>query len=150
MGTHQRVWMRRCTGLVHHLQPRSAAAPFFSVGGMGNSPMHHAGPRMEAILQRRHIDSGARERATVAGGCFWGLELAYQRLPGVIKTSVGYINGHVKDPSYEEVCSGMSGHAEAVDVEFDPETISYDDIIDVFWEQHDPTTLNRQVNFSAF
>ena len=67
-------------------------------------------------------------------------------MPGVTNTSVGYINGHQKSPSYDAVCSGTTGHAEAVDVEFDPSTVSYDEILTVFWDQHDPTTLNRQGN----
>merc|ERR1712216_701894 len=116
------------------------------MGQAGSGPVHAIGARMQRLLQRPHSDSGARERATVAGGCFWGLELAFQRVPGVVSTSVGYINGHIKDPTYEQVCSGSTGHAEAVDMQFDPETISYKEILEVFWDQHDPTTLNRQGN----
>jgi len=116
---------------------------------MGNSPAHGIGPRTQTVYALQHKVGNKRERATVAGGCFWGLELAFQRVPGVIDTSVGYINGHVKNPSYEQVCTGSTGHAEAVDIEFDPETVSFGDLLQVFWDQHDPTTLNRQGNDSG-
>merc|ERR1712070_713394 len=116
---------------------------------MGNSPAHEVGPRMQKVLEKPHKDTGARERATVAGGCFWGLELAFQRVPGVVKTSVGYINGHMPNPNYEAVCTGRTGHAEAVDIHFDPTAVSYEELLEVFWDQHDPTSLNRQGNDSG-
>lgn len=83
--------------------------------------------------------------ATFAGGCFWGLELAYQRVPGVVKTSVGYTAGQQPGPTYNEVCSGSTGHAEAVQVTYD-DTVSYDRLLDVFFSRTDPTTPNRQGN----
>lgn len=84
------------------------------------------------------------QRATLAGGCFWCLEAVYELLRGVESVQSGYAGGHVPDPSYEAVCSGTTGHAEVVQVEFDPEEISYRDLLDVFFTIHDPTTLNRQ------
>jgi peptide-methionine (S)-S-oxide reductase len=90
--------------------------------------------------------SGPRELATFAAGCFWGIELAFQRVPGVVSTQVGYTHGTVKNPTYEQVCSGRSGHAEAVQVEYDKHAIGYKDLLTVFWDIHDPTTLNRQGN----
>mgnify|MGYP006095296369 CR=1 FL=1 len=84
------------------------------------------------------------KKATFAAGCFWGVELAFQLVEGVKKTSVGYIGGNSPDPSYEQVCTGRSGHAEAVEVIFDPEVVSFEVLLDVFWKKHDPTTLNRQ------
>ena len=85
-----------------------------------------------------------REKATLAGGCFWCLEAVYKRITGVLEVTSGYAGGHVANPSYKEVCTGQTGHAEVVQIEYDPSVISFDQILDLFWEAHDPTTLNRQ------
>jgi len=84
------------------------------------------------------------EKATFGAGCFWGVEAAFRRTTGVKSTAVGYSGGHYDNPTYKDVCSGKTGHAEVVQVEFDPSLVSYDDLLKVFWEEHDPTTLNRQ------
>jgi peptide-methionine (S)-S-oxide reductase len=82
--------------------------------------------------------------ATFAAGCFWGVELTFSELAGVTSTAVGYMGGHTDSPDYKSVCSGATGHAEAVWVEFDPSVISYEQLLAVFWKCHNPTTLNRQ------
>lgn len=84
------------------------------------------------------------EKATFAAGCFWGVEAAFRQVAGVSDTSVGYIGGTTQNPTYEQVCSGATGHAEAVQVTFDPAQVGYEELLQVFWQCHDPTTLNRQ------
>ena len=84
------------------------------------------------------------EKATFAAGCFWGVEAAFRRVKGVKATAVGYMGGTMSSPTYQDVCTDETGHAEVVQVEFDPSEVSYEDLLRVFWENHDPTTLNRQ------
>lgn len=84
------------------------------------------------------------ERATFAAGCFWGVEETFRKVKGVISTSVGYTGGHFPNPCYLDVCARITGHAEAVRVEYDPSQVTYDKLLEVFWNCHDPTQLNRQ------
>lgn len=84
--------------------------------------------------------------ATFANGCFWCTEAVFQELKGVIRVTSGYTGGHIKNPTYEQVCNKDTGHAECLQIEFDPAQISFDELLEVFWETHDPTTLNRQGN----
>jgi len=83
-------------------------------------------------------------KATFSAGCFWGVEATFRQIPGVSGTRAGYTGGDSKNPTYKDVCSDRTGHAEAVEVEYDPAKVSYEDLLNVFWENHDPTQLNRQ------
>ncbi|HZY97605.1 MAG TPA: peptide-methionine (S)-S-oxide reductase MsrA [Candidatus Cybelea sp.] len=84
------------------------------------------------------------QTATFAAGCFWGVEAAFRQIPGIVDAVSGYTGGHVDNPTYRQVCTHATGHAEAVEVTFDPQRVSYEQLLDVFWQIHDPTQLNRQ------
>lgn len=84
------------------------------------------------------------EKALFGAGCFWGVEATFRQVPGVVDVVVGYAGGHMQHPTYDDVCKGRTGHAEVVEVTFDPKRISYEKLLDVFWDCHNPTTLNRQ------
>ncbi len=86
----------------------------------------------------------ATEKATFGAGCFWGVEEEFRKVPGVVDAAVGYSGGTLENPTYRDVCSDRTGHAEVVEVEFDPAAVSYDRLLDVFWNAHDPTQVNRQ------
>ena len=102
---------------------------------------------LTAIAQSNHImNTNKIETATLGGGCFWCMDAVYERLPGVISATSGYAGGHTVNPTYHEVCGGDTGHAEVTQITFDPAKISYDKLLNVFWQAHDPTTLNRQGN----
>jgi len=91
------------------------------------------------------MDEGKEpEKATFAAGCFWGIEAAFRQIKGVVETAVGYTGGSVPEPDYRKVCSGRTGHAEAVGIIFDPAVVSYEKLLDTFWSIHDPTQVNRQ------
>lgn len=95
-------------------------------------------------MEQTGTGANQTQRATFGGGCFWCIEAVFEQLPGVKSVVSGYAGGRKPHPTYKEVCSGATGHAEVVQIEFDPAVISYQNLLDVFWEAHDPTTLNRQ------
>jgi len=90
------------------------------------------------------MEKGTLEKATFGAGCFWGVEAAFRQVKGVVSTAVGFSGGHYANPSYKDVCTGRTGHAEVVEVTYDPTRVAYEDLLKVFWENHNPTTLNRQ------
>ena len=104
---------------------------------------HTTNPALDRDLD--HPDNPNHEFAQFGAGCFWGVELAFQRLHGVVKTEVGYSQGNVPDPTYKLVCTKTTNHVEVVRVQFDPEVCPYTNLLSLFWSRHDPTTLNRQV-----
>jgi peptide-methionine (S)-S-oxide reductase len=105
-------------------------------------------PGMLAKFDRRAqagLNGGVdMDKATFGAGCFWGIEAIFRKLDGISATSVGYMGGNFDNPTYQDVCTGLTGHAEVVQVEYDPEKISYDRLLETFWDCHDPTQLNRQ------
>jgi peptide-methionine (S)-S-oxide reductase len=111
-----------------------------SAPGESEHSEHSSDPAMSG-----HESKPAKvETATFAAGCFWGVEHRFRQVEGVIQTAVGFMGGVVDDPSYKQVCTGRTGHAEVVQLQYDPSVVSYDELLDVFWASHDPTSLNRQ------
>ena len=102
--------------------------------------------RAADVTKPMTTETNKTELATLGGGCFWCMEAIFQRLPGVKSVASGYAGGHTDNPTYEQVCSHATGHAEVIQIAFDPAKISYEQLLDTFWEAHDPTTLNRQGN----
>lgn len=100
--------------------------------------------RGEVMHEVQQPDKDSFQKATFAGGCFWCVEAVFQRVNGVKSVRSGYTGGHVENPTYKQVCSGKTGHAEAVEIEFDPSVVSYAELLDLFWHAHDPSQLNRQ------
>ena len=98
---------------------------------------------------KKNLDPQKLEVATFGGGCFWCAEAVFQRVPGIKSVKSGFAGGTTANPTYDDVCTGTTGHAEVIQIQFDPAVISYDKLLEVFWEAHDPTTLNRQGNDSG-
>ncbi len=118
------------------------AMAIFIVAGMFMLSMVR--PLAQNDQSYRHMEKTKRETATLAAGCFWCVEAVFEKLKGVENVSSGYSGGEVKNPSYKEVTRGNTGHAEAIQIQYDPHQISYEQLLEVFWRTHDPTTLNRQ------
>jgi peptide methionine sulfoxide reductase msrA/msrB len=121
----------------------SAALRFIPVEDMDQAGY---GQYLDPFVKAGLIKAPSHETAILAGGCFWGMEEIIRKIPGVIKTTVGYTGGTTKDPTYEDVCTGTTGHAESVQIVFDPARLSYETLLDYFFRMHDPTTLNQQHN----
>jgi len=131
----------RASLYTHQLLPYPTR-PFFRTG-----QSHSSAPLPpQPITTMSEADKQQLETATVAAGCFWSVELIFQRAHGVMNTQVGYIGGNVANPSYDQVCSGRTGHAESVQVKFNPSEISYRELLQIFFNKHDPTTKDRQGN----
>lgn len=138
------------------IQPLLAALAFLAVSvsaqvvpSATKSTAPNSTPRMDektAALKSTTPPDASRETALLAGGCFWGMEEILRKIPGVIDTKVGYIGGTVPNPTYKLVCTGITGHAEAVKIVFDPTKITYETVLGYFFRMHDATTLNRQHN----
>ncbi|XP_010452716.1 PREDICTED: peptide methionine sulfoxide reductase A3-like [Camelina sativa] len=114
--------------------------------GLGSSGQSNMDPSPIAQGNDDDAPSPGNKFAQFGAGCFWGVELAFQRVPGVTQTEVGYTQGIIHNPSYEDVCKGTTRHSEVVRVQYDPNDCSYESLLDLFWSRHDPTTLNRQGN----
>jgi peptide methionine sulfoxide reductase msrA/msrB len=121
----------------------SAALKFIPVEDLDQTGY---GQYLEPFVKAGMIKPPSHETAILAGGCFWGMEEIIRKIPGVVKTTVGYTGGTMPDPTYEDVCTGTTGHAESIQVVFDPARLSYESLLDYFFRMHDPTTLNRQHN----
>jgi peptide-methionine (S)-S-oxide reductase len=126
--------------------PRVTAQPLKASKGTSAAVWQEllaAAPGRSSIFRVR--EGGiAMAKATFGAGCFWGVEETFRVMPGVLATAVGYEGGALAEPTYEQVCSDRSGHAEVVEIDYDPNVVSYDQLLDVFWKNHDPTTLDRQ------
>lgn len=115
-----------------------------SIGLFSCKPNNSESSNSNQMSESIETQNPKQEKAILAGGCFWCIEAVFQDLKGVSKVRSGYIGGNVKSPSYREVCNGTTGHAEAVEILFNPDVISFETLLDIFWTVHDPTTLNQQ------
>ena len=119
---------------------------FFMTSCVPKSMNKHASINPSVMANMEVLDTTKLEVATLAGGCFWKMDASYRQLKGVAKVEVGYAGGNLKNPTYEQVCTRTTGHAETIEVTFDPKVIDFHDILDVFWNIHDPTVLNQEGN----
>lgn len=118
----------------------------FFMGACAQQPKSTEYKSSEKTKMTETKNNGVTETATFGAGCFWCVEAVFQEMKGVIKVTSGYSGGTVKNPGYKEVCTGLTGHAEVCQIEFDPKQVSFKELLEAFWQTHDPTTLNRQGN----
>jgi peptide methionine sulfoxide reductase msrA/msrB len=123
-----------------------AAMAFAFWAGSASAQVAPAAGKTSRTMETTNQPAVKTEIATLAGGCFWGMEEIIRKIPGVLDTKVGYTGGSVPNPTYKLICTGITGHAEAVQIHFDPAKISYEQVLGYFFRMHDPTTLNRQHN----
>jgi len=118
----------------------------FSIAAMVLTTISSCGQEKQknSSMGNKTVNENGLETATFGSGCFWCTEAIFQNVDGVFKVESGYSGGKVKNPSYKEICSGLTGHAEVIQVKYDPQTVSYEELLEIFWQTHDPTTLNRQ------
>ncbi len=107
-------------------------------------PPVNAPSSLPTIAKEPQTKDKVMKKATFGAGCFWGVEATFRKIPGVIDTAVGYAGGHTENPTYKDVCTDQTGHAEVVQVEYDPSKVTYTQLLDIFWKSHDPTQVNRQ------
>lgn len=124
----------------------TVALTIFALALWAASAETRAKSRSKAMNDQTPVDPSRLEQATFGSGCFWCSEALFRELKGVHSVVSGFSGGHVKNPTYEQVCTGLTGHAEVIQITYDPKVISYDELLEVFWKTHDPTTLNRQGN----
>jgi methionine-S-sulfoxide reductase len=131
-----------------HTVPAGATGTLFSLIALATLgvPLGLAALAVAADTTTGKPGDGGRESAILGGGCFWGMEEILRKIPGVISTEVGYTGGAGANPTYKQVCTGLTGHAEAIEIVFDPKVLPYERLLDVFFRMHDPTTPNRQHN----
>ena len=136
--------MRFCTSLIQGATTSVVVFWFSALGGCQGSLHTEQSSTITMNLDQSVLPPEGRSFAILAGGCFWCTEAIYAEMKGVEKVESGYTGGHIKNPGYREICTGRTGHAEAVRITFDPQVVSFGDLLEVFWRTHDPTTLNRQ------
>ena len=127
--------------------PSILAAFIFTLVSCANSSNNNNnGVKLKSFTMTQHTETASNgiDTATFASGCFWCTEAVFLELKGVLKVESGYTGGTIKNPTYKEICSGLTGHAEVIQLTYDPKLISFDELLEVFWKTHDPTTLNRQ------
>lgn len=134
----------RNLGIIAVVLGLMAAAGWLSAGDLTSQTDQRVQDNNEGSMTDNQTDDVKLEKATFGGGCFWGVEEFFRQIEGVSSTAAGYMGGGVAEPTYQEVCSDATGHAEVVQLEFDPDVISYEKLLGFFWRIHDPTTLNRQ------
>ena len=136
---HLHAWRKKMKPFRFTFAVLCAAFVFFT-----SAHLYSSSNQLRPEKNMNERSNSNKELATLGGGCFWCIEAVFESIDGITAVTSGYAGGKTENPTYKEVCSGKTGHAEVVQIEYDPEKISYEEILDIFWKAHDPTTLNRQ------